>query len=117
MLLAVISQASAWTLVSDNGTDHQYYDIIGAPWGRVRVPAVSSGSGVGHLSLPLIGAPVGTRCLKIRAASDDATSQWVRWCYSRDSFDGNFTYDNGNGTITTVDADDGPRYGLSMGAH
>ena len=207
--LAFPWQAWAYTLTCDNGTNHRYYEIVGSPWGRVRVESSGSRKGVryqyhvkiddnestpntfqwrmrrwspplgewgdnitgvplsdsgnatlndgdvyfdlgnatgyalgyeyydmsdnatGYLSLPIIGAPKGTRCLKIRAIGDNSSlvSDWVHWCYSRATFDGNFTWDE-----NTTDVDDSELYyesgalnydvidgghfiGLQMGAH
>jgi len=90
-----------------------------------------SDNATGYLSLPIIGAPKGTRCLKIRAVGDNSTivSDWVRWCYSRTTFDGNFTWDedttdvsygemyyNSSAGIWDV-IDGGHSIGLQMGAH
>ena len=208
LLFAFPWQAWAYTLTCDNGTNHRYYEIVGSPWGRVRVESSGSRKGVryqyhvkiddnestpntfqwrmrrwrppvgewgdnttgvplsdsgnatlndgdvyfdlgdatgyslgyeyyymsdnatGYLSLPIIGAPKGTRCLKIRAVGDNSTlvSQWVQWCYTRATFDGNFTWDE---NTTNVDAwlyyetdaqnydviDGGHSVGLQLGAH
>ena len=69
--------------------------------------------------------------MKIRAIGDNSSlvSDWVHWCYSRATFDGNFTWDE-----NTTDVDDSELYyesgalnydvidgghfiGLQMGAH
>jgi hypothetical protein len=221
-MLAFPWQTFAYTLTCDNGTNHRYYEIVGSPWGRVRVESSGSRKGVryqyhvkiddnestpntfqwrmrrwsppvgewsdnttgvqceqnstiidenntlyswrfdindgdssyyieqsspslnlgyefyaisdnatGYLSVPIIGAPKGTRCLKIRAVADNSTitSRWVQWCYSRATFDGDFIWDE---NTTWVSSDKqyyqsdtqnkdvirgGHSIGLQMGVH
>lgn len=47
-LLIALLCCSAWsyTLTCDNGTNHRYYEIVGSPWGRLRVESSGSRKGV-----------------------------------------------------------------------
>lgn len=209
-LLTAPWQAFAWTLTCDNGTNHRYYDIVGSPWGRVRVESSGSRKGVryqyrvriddnesnpntfswamrrwspplgewgdnttavplsdsgnatlndgdvyfdlgnatgynvsdnatyylsdnatGYLFISADLMPNGRRCLKIRSVGDNDTivSEWVQWCYTRDGFDGNFTYDDNTTVVPyssqyyNADANNydvikgGHSFGMQMGAH
>jgi hypothetical protein len=116
ILLFVPSIAIAFTLISDNDIDHRYYDIIGSPYGKIRVE--SSGSRTGYLSIPFDLAPAGTRTLKIRAVGDNETySDWIEFTYTRDGLDGNFTYDKGNTTTMVGETTALQRWGLTQGSH
>jgi len=209
-MLAFPWQTFAYTLTCDNGTNHRYYEIVGSPWGRVRVESSGSRKGVryqyrvrvddnestpntftwamrrwspptgewgdnttavplsdsgnatlndgdvyfdlgnatghnvsdnatyylsdnatGYLSISANLMPKGNRCLKIRAVGDNDTlvSPWVQWCYSRATFDGNFTWDENTTEVSYSDQyyetdagnwdviDGGHSVGLQMGAH
>jgi len=62
LLFAFPWQALAFTLTCDNGTDHRYYEIVGAPWGRVRVESSGSRKGVRYQYTRALPTPSLGRC-------------------------------------------------------
>ena len=111
--LLIPSLAFAFTLVSDNGTNHRYYDIIGSPYGKVRVESAGSRKGVRY---------------QYRVVIDDneSTPNTFKWAMRRyslpateygDNTTGVSLSDSGNATLNNGDVyfDLGNATGYALG--
>ena len=92
-------QLFAYTLTCDNGTNHRYYEIVGSPWGRVRVESSGSRKGVWYQ-------------YRVRVDDNESTPNTFTWAMRRwspplgewgDNTTGVALSDSGNATLNDGD--------------